>query len=140
MLLSNVHNRGAMEMKFLRIAGFAVAVALASSPAGAFQEQQVGGGAVQAGPAPGIVIDNSKAPSEGTLGGELEFSTPVQPAESGAKVFLPGLGTLGVLPKLDFGLELLYGASETPDTEPGTKDLLPGDEDLMIRGRVKHRF
>lgn len=125
----------------MRIVGLSIALALASSSAGAFQEQQAGGGAApSASPAPGIIIDNSKAPSQDGLPGELKFSAPVEPDESGAKVFLPGLGTLGVLPKLDFGLELLYGATETPDAEPRVDELLPGDEDLMIRGRVKHRF
>ena len=53
---------------------------------------------------------------------------------------LPGLGNLGVLPKLDFGLELLYG--EAPATarreEFEGRDTDP--EDLTIRGRFKHRF
>lgn len=124
------------KMNVIRIAGLCVAVALASSQAFAFEEQQGAAGATGS-PAPGIVIDNSKtiAPS-----GELDFSTPATPNDSGAKVFLPGLGTLGVLPKLDFGLELLYGAAETPEAAPETKDLIPEDDDLMIKGRVKHRF
>ena len=53
---------------------------------------------------------------------------------------LPGIGNLGVLPKLDFGLELLYGEAppmarreefERRDSDP---------EDLTIKGTFKHRF
>lgn len=123
-------------MNVSRIAGLCVAVLIASSQAFAFEEQQ-GAGGQPASPAPGIVIDNSKP---AVPAGEMDFSTPARPNEAGAKVFLPGLGTLGVLPKLDFGLELLYGAAETPDKTPQANDLIPGEEDLMIKGRVKHRF
>ena len=59
--------------------------------------------------------------------------------ETGTEIRIPGLGKLGVLPKMDFGLELLYGAAEgqpaaQPETAPSPED------DLMIRGTVKHRF
>ncbi|MBU1211992.1 MAG: hypothetical protein KJ587_12050 [Alphaproteobacteria bacterium] len=123
-------------MKATKFAGLCVAVAIASGQALAFEEQQ-GAASKPASPAPGIVIDNSKPAAPA---GEMDFSTPAPASDSGAKVFLPGLGTLGVLPKLDFGLELLYGAAETPDKTPQANDLVPGEEDLMIRGRVKHRF
>ncbi|MBU2583190.1 MAG: hypothetical protein KJ622_15890 [Alphaproteobacteria bacterium] len=125
-------------MNLSRIATLCIVALLAVSPAAAFEEQQgaAAAGSTQA-PAPGIVIDNSKPV---TSGGDVNFSTQVPANEAGAKVFLPGLGSLGMLPKLDFGLELLYGAAETPDQEPQANDLVPGDEDLMIKGRVKHRF
>ena len=47
---------------------------------------------------------------------------------------IPGLGKLGVLPKMDFGLELLYGANE------GVKQPDPVEQpsdDLTIRGTMK---
>lgn len=136
MLVNDKFFRGAMRaMNVLRIASVCVAMALASSQGFAFDEQQ-GAAAAPTTPAPGIVIDNSKAVAPT---GELDFSTPAPAGESGAKVFLPGLGTLGVLPKLDFGLELLYGAAETHEA-PQANELVPGEEDLMIKGRVKHRF
>ena len=55
---------------------------------------------------------------------------------TGTEVRIPGFGKVGVLPKLDFGLELLYGATESKGlpqdkTEPG---------DVQIRGTIKHRF
>lgn len=125
------------KMNVKGIAGLLVTGLLAANPAAAFQEQQgaAGAAATQA-PAPGIVIDNSNSASPSNA---LDFGTTPPVSDSGTKVFLPGLGTLGVLPKLDFGLELLYGADETPE-QPQANDLIPSDEDLMIKGRVKHRF
>jgi hypothetical protein len=48
-------------------------------------------------------------------GQELKLVTPdVAPprASSGTKIRVPGLGVIGEIPKMDFGLELLYGASQ----------------------------
>ena len=60
--------------------------------------------------------------------------------ESAGGFELPGLGKLGVLPKLDFGLELLYGdtppAAQNEDFEGRETD----PEDLTIKGTFKHRF
>ncbi|MFT3730863.1 MAG: hypothetical protein QM780_05455 [Hyphomicrobium sp.] len=74
---------------------------------------------------------------------EQEESAPAK-AETGTEIRIPGLGKIGTLPKMDFGLDLLYGAAEddnaktTPDFQNGKDD----DEkrDLMIHGSVKHRF
>ena len=58
--------------------------------------------------------------------------------ETGTEIRIPGLGKLGVLPKMDFGLELLYGAAENQPAQP-----VPSpnpDDDLTVRGSVKHRF
>jgi hypothetical protein len=59
--------------------------------------------------------------------------------EAGTEIRIPGLGKLGVLPKMDFGLELLYGAAEgQPASQP---EAVPNPEDdLTVRGSVKHRF
>ena len=59
----------------------------------------------------------------------------------GTEIRIPGLGKLGTLPKMDFGLELLYGAAESrplQDAEP--EDKTDQQQDLMIHGTVKHRF
>jgi hypothetical protein len=61
----------------------------------------------------------------------------VAPA-TGVEVRIPGLGKLGVLPKFDFGLELLYGANEQK-TQEMQRPMAPGD-DVQIRGSLKHRF
>lgn len=52
---------------------------------------------------------------------------------------IPGLGSIGVLPKLDFGLELLYGTSaEERAQESAAPDT--GFDDVTIRGSLKRRF
>jgi len=75
---------------------------------------------------------------------EQEESAPAK-TDTGTEIRIPGLGKIGTLPKMDFGLDLLYGAVEddnaksTPDFPNGPQDT---DEkrDLMIHGSVKHRF
>lgn len=74
---------------------------------------------------------------------EQEDTAPAK-ADTGTEIRIPGLGKIGTLPKMDFGLDLLYGAVEeennrsTPDFPNSPDD----DEkrDLMIHGTVKHRF
>jgi hypothetical protein len=69
-----------------------------------------------AGPAapPGIALDFGGPPASGAAGGEKKRE--------------------GFMPKLDFGLDLLY-TEEQPATEP----LAPAD-DLGVMGTVKRRF
>jgi hypothetical protein len=55
---------------------------------------------------------------------------------SGPEIKVPGLGAIGALPKLDFGLELLYGAS-APQTGPRDDKT---DTGAQIRGTLKYRF
>jgi hypothetical protein len=55
---------------------------------------------------------------------------------SGTEVRIPGLGKVGVLPKLDFGLELLYGATDQEKGLPEKSE----PSDVQIRGTIKHRF
>lgn len=107
------------------------ALALVSSSAWGFQEQQ---GAPAAADSPPPAAD-SKAPAGSGLG--LEGADQTLPVPAGTEVRIPGLGKLGVLPKMDFGLELLYGASE-PKQPDASKD--PTSDDLTIRGTVKHKF
>lgn len=64
-----------------------------------------------------------------------------QKKSDGTEVNIPGLGSLGVLPKMDFGLELLYGANENKQqTEPDAPAAEPQPDDLTIRGTMKHNF
>lgn len=99
-----------------------------ATAAAAFQEQQGGAAPAQQGAA---------KPADKPA---VDFSAPgVAKAPAGTEVRIPGLGKLGVLPKMDFGLELLYGAAG--DSRPAEARPEPGeDEDLRIRGTVKHRF
>ncbi|MTD93217.1 hypothetical protein GIW81_02580 [Hyphomicrobium sp. xq] len=115
--------------------GFVVALALvaalvAGHGAFAFQEQK---GST---PAP---AEAAPAPAEAAPGdakaGLTDDSVPKP--EAGTEIRIPGLGKLGVLPKMDFGLELLYGAAENQAQPVPTPN---PDDDLTVRGSVKHRF
>ncbi len=115
-------------MKRVRILAIGALLALASGTAMAFDVQQGAKAPAESGAAAPVQSDN--------LGANLSLSETTQ-SQPGTEVRIPGLGRLGVLPKMDFGLELLYGATETRQ-QPAT----PSDpaDDLAIRGSVKHRF
>lgn len=75
-------------------------------------------------------------PSDDGVG--VELSVPdVGTGSTGTEIQIPGLGTIGVLPKLDFGLELLYGANGqvTPD-----EDAEATEGEFTVRGAVKKSF
>jgi hypothetical protein len=97
-------------------------VAGASQAAVAFQEQ---GGRAPAQSAPA-----SSAPTAG-------ITAPAVP-KTGTEIRLPGLGQIGSLPKFDFGLELLYGASEPK----GVREEMNKTEqnDLQVRGILKFKL
>jgi hypothetical protein len=100
---------------------------LVSSAAAAFQETK--GGAQEAPAAsPKVQLDTS-----GT-------GTSIDTSGGGMEVRIPGLGKLGVLPKLDFGLELLYGANNQGQSAQDKLRDGSTDEGAQIRGSVKHRF
>ena len=48
-------------------------------------------------------------------------------------LYIPGLGSVGSLPDVDFGLELLYQDEE--NVAPVAKD-----DSMAIKGRLKHNF
>lgn len=65
-----------------------------------------------------------------------------QPSEQKQKkgLKLPGIGEITV-PKLNFGLDLMYGSPGNDSTSLNfTNDPLVGDGDLTITGKVKKRF
>lgn len=121
-------------MKTLKIIALGLALATASSSAYAFQEQKSGGTPEAAPASPATPT----APAAKELGLSPDETT-VKPA-TGTEVRIPGLGKLGVLPKMDFGLELLYGAAD-PGKPAETQQSPSGDQDdLTIRGTIKHRW
>jgi hypothetical protein len=116
------------------IIAVAVALGVFAWPAMAFQE-----GAPATPPEkPAAAVAPVEAPKTVDPGKGLSFKVPELSIGqgTGTEVRIPGFGKVGVLPKLDFGLELLYGATESKGlpqdkTEPG---------DVQIRGTIKHRF
>lgn len=124
-------------MKMVGRIAVATLVGLLATSAYAFQEESVGAkGSLKAAPE-----KNISQPLLPTVpNAELQGATsPAESGPAGAIVKIPGLGRLGVIPKLDFGLELLYGANKQPAVDPLVKDEAD-DGDLRIRGSVKHRF
>lgn len=122
---------GVGEMRNSVVAVFALVMSVAAGTHSlAFQEQK-------AGSAPAQLQKSADAPLESRLNLSDELST--SNAETGTEIRIPGLGKLGVLPKMDFGLELLYGAADQklPD---GPVETAPTPDDLLIRGTMKHRF
>ena len=140
MLFGDALFAGRRIMRRLGSFGLLAALVLASSSAAAFQEQQAGGASASTNPPPGIIVDNSTNSVRGDATGNMDFRAPPKDAKGGAEVFIPGLGRLGVLPSLDFGLELLYGANDATEKAPDPNDQPLSNDELTIRGIVKHRF
>lgn len=114
--------------RFALAAGVIAALSVGAGPALAFQETP------EAPPeAPSLAPDASKRPA-------MQVQTPAagppsaQPADKGAaKLF-----GFSILPKMDFGLELLY-SQQPMDLQQVTP--LPEDhEDLTVLGKVKRHF
>lgn len=106
----------------LKLMSVVSAVAFISSAALAFQEQEQASPRQQKETAP---VATPLAPD-------------AVPTTKGTPVRIPGLGTLGVIPKMDFGLELLYGAAEQPAKRPDASK--SDSDDVLVGGRIKHKF
>ncbi len=121
-------------MKVRAVIGIGAALFCAAVPALAFQEQRIGGAPAAEQPAAAPATDKAVQPAEMTLS-----PAEAPKASEGTEVRIPGLGKLGVLPKMDFGLELLYGApeGEQPAHEPQDD---PVTDDLRIKGTLRHNF
>lgn len=98
------------------------AFGIVSQAAVAFQEQ---GGAAKSSeaPAPAAPSANMNLPNLPKVGTEIR---------------IPGLGPIGSLPKFDFGLELLYGATEPRGIREDLNKSDPGE--VQIRGTIKYKF
>ena len=117
----------------MRLLAVVAAVGAFAQPLLAFQE---GGGEK---PGPAAEAPAPEAPkSAPALGKNLNLKMPeVSIGQgTGTEVRIPGFGKVGVLPKLDFGLELLYGATDSR----GRPDDKSEPSDVQIRGTIKHRF
>ena len=111
----------------LVIGVMAAVAAIASTGVVALEEQR--------GPVPaGVSPDAPKA--------QVQDQNGPSKSDGGTEIRIPGLGKLGTLPKMDFGLELLYGAADGKPAQDNTIDPQDHDDqqDLMIHGTVKHRF
>jgi hypothetical protein len=112
-------------MKRMMCTAVVVALAFAGTAAVAFEEQQMK-------PAASAGGESRTAPQSRD---GLQITTPELTApksESGVKIRLPGLGVIGEIPKMDFGLELLYGASQPKQLDGDQSD----PNGVMVRGRL----
>lgn len=106
-------------------------------------------------PAQTAVAFDQSAPPAGAVLPEIAPGIEIKPGSlgrgTGVQLTLPGaiggdskvgnglgLGSIGVLPKLDFGLELLYGAQDQPAPDLPSLDALP--DSLTLHGSVKKTF
>ena len=63
--------------------------------------------------------------------------------DGGTEVRIPGIGSVGKLPKLDFGLELLYGGKNAPEAlqfDQHNLDQRGPENDMQIKGTLTHKF
>ena len=119
----------------MRLIALAVAVGALAQPALAFQEATPGSAAERP-PAVAAPLDAAKSAPDQNKGLSLKTPELSIGKGSGTEVRIPGIGAVGVLPKLDFGLELLYGATE----QRGVPEEKSEPTDVQIRGTIKHRF
>jgi hypothetical protein len=113
--------------RHLAIAGLIAALPLGSAPAFAFQEQPV--------PPPSVAAEATPQAKVAPL----QLGTPGVTADQ--KTDTGGMKVFGhnLFPKLDFGLELLYGQDEQPlqlDQGPSFDD----QQDVTVLGKVKRHF
>jgi hypothetical protein len=108
-----------------------------ASPGLAFQETTTGGGA-SAPPVAAVPETPPAPPPQPSVdpGKGLALKVPEVSLDKGTEIRIPGIGSVGVLPKLDFGLELLYGGNEAKGLPQDRSD----PDDVQIRGTIKHRF
>jgi hypothetical protein len=109
-------------------AGVVATLVLGAGPVLAFEETS------EAPPAVLRVAPDAKDPAM-----QLQTPTPVQPPgpspeKSGTKLF-----GFSLLPKLDFGLELLYSEPRAMDLQQGTPSE-DNNDDLTVLGKVKRQF
>jgi hypothetical protein len=128
------------------ISGAMLPAAIGFGPAKAFTETAIQQSGQQAPLAPTTPDSGKGVGLNADVGGKsmgapaLGLSDPAAAAGKsleGTEVKIPGIGTVGTLPKLDFGLELLYGANGEGTAQ---EKALPSNDDVLIKGTLKHRF
>lgn len=141
-------NKGMSEMRRnvltlrAKVIGAAILpLAISVGSALAFTETPIQQSGQQAAPlAPAAPAATGQPPATSQSGGaSLSLNDPMATSgkSEGTEVKIPGIGTVGTLPKLDFGLELLYGAN---GEGPAPEKPLPNNDDVVVRGTLKHRF
>jgi hypothetical protein len=85
-----------------------------------------------------------EAPAQAQVGqpGQHPLNDPLAlPATPpGTELNIPGIGSVGILPKLDFGLELLYSPKSQTDGGSGVQLDQHAPDDMQIKGTFTHKF
>lgn len=100
----------------------------------AFSETKIAPVQPPAGQAPAQPLQLQKP--EG--GDGLSLTTPGAATSGGTELRIPGVGSIGTLPKLDFGLDLLYGQDSNSVQEQ--RPMETDGNGVTIKGTIRHRF
>lgn len=122
-----------MRKQLTILSGVLAAWAISSAPAYAFQETQVA-------PEPSLSMNSSNADS---VTFDLQATDPKFGEEkSDRKLKLQEDGTLEVLPKLNFGLDVMYGSpdDEDPIAHAAPVQEFESSDGVRILGTLKRRF
>jgi len=104
------------------------ALSLGGGPALAFQETPA--------PPPDAVTEGAPpAPAPAMQLGNPGAAADAEADRKGVKLF-----GYSILPKLDFGLDLLYGQERQPLELQGQGSILEENGDVTVLGKVKRRF
>jgi hypothetical protein len=102
-----------------------------STDASAFTETKIPPAQPQT-PAPQLQLQTPPS------GEGLSLVKPGDATAGGTELSIPGIGSVGKLPKLDFGLDLLYGAGSDPVVQDRPQE--NDGKDVTIKGTIRHRF
>ena len=127
------------EVSFVKTTLFATAALLGAGlvcvgEASAFQDT---GRSVTAGERAGVHDDelHTKSLSKKQLALSGAETDGQKTNKKSPSLYIPGLGSVGSLPDVDFGLELLYQDQDEEIVAPVDKD-----DAMAIKGRLKHKF
>ena len=115
-------------MRRMKVLVMGVLLAVVSTASMAFEEQKMNQGGSAGSSSAAAAAGNSS--SAGGLGIAIPDLQP--PKDSGTKIRVPGLGVIGEIPKMDFGLELLYGASQNKPMESDRTEA----NGVMLRSKI----
>ena len=113
-------------MKRMMVLAMGLMLAVVSTASMAFEEQKMNSGSAAS--VPGEASSSVTTQGLGITAPELK----VPKADAGTKIRVPGLGVIGEIPKMDFGLELLYGASQNKVIESERGDA----NGVMLRSKI----
>src|SRR6478736_6166463 len=117
----------------MRLIGVLMVLSAFAQPVMAFQESG-GSDKAPAAAAPAVEMPKSAPTAAPAPGKGLSLKAPELSIGqgTGTEVRIPGFGSVGVLPKLDFGLELLYGATDARSRTDERSE----PSDVQIRGTI----